>query len=83
MFQAILDTLDTFVDHPLYRKTDLDTTVLIDATFGAIAEILAAAHKKHVPHDCSCEENAIRSLRYAIANARSKYTGEPPPYAQH
>ena len=84
VMEAVLDTLDSFADNPLINKpTGLEPSVLIDGAFRAIAEIIAASHRGHPPSNCTCEENAVHSLRYALQLAHAEWAKSNPSHAQH
>lgn len=82
---AVLDAIAPFLDHVLtVRDNDtIDPSIIVDATLRAVADLVVANHAGAPPHDCKCEENAIRSLRYAIATARAVWDEREPSHAQH
>jgi hypothetical protein len=82
---AVLDTLEPFLDHALtVRDNDtIDPSIILDATLRAVADIVVANHHGAPPHNCKCEENAVRSLRYALKASRDTLEAHEPSHAQH
>ena len=83
--EAVLDLLDSYADNPLITTpAGMDPSILLDATFRALGDIIASSHLGHpTPINCTCEENAVRSLRYAIQKAHEEFNARNPSHAQH